>query len=409
MLPDSPFRYDVAKGFALAKNLSPLTAEQSERRTNVKRQMNLGTGQLVSFAQVREQVRLDDAGKWDEVVPRHELRMREGELVLPSSGTERHLQLLPLASGQFAGRLGIPASYWRVLPNELKDRNANYWLQAGHRQDDQKEQGEEHGTARRGAGKPEKWLLRSRFGTVRAVLSEHYSPLDNGSLCETLVPLLESRHRVSWFGLEDEGFHLHIVDPDRVRAVLPGDDYFCGIYIGNSETGTRSVSCEAYLMRLVCSNGLVAMLEGQSLLRRRHIHIESDRFRRTLAEAVQTGLEVADGFIETLRRATTQIVPDPGLTLERLAERWQLSETTQNVARAAIQREAPNVQETCYGVVQGLTEAAQLLPDTARHDLEVLAGKLAENGVPKWALQPAERSDWDGAKARRPSSMEVVA
>ena len=373
--------------------------------------MNLGTGPLVSFAQVRERVRLDDAGKWDEVVPRYELRMREGELVLPSSGQERHLQLSPLASGQFAARLGIPTAYWRVLPNQLKDQNANYWLQAGHRKEDQDGQGKEQNTARRGTDKPERWLLRSRFGEVRAVLSEHYSPLDNAVLCETLAPLLESRHRVNWFGLEDEGFHLHIVDPDRVRAVLPGDDYFCGIYIGNSETGTRSVSCEAYLMRLVCSNGLVAMLEGQSLLRRRHIHIhiESQRFQRTLAEAVQTGLEVADGFIETLRRATTQIVPDPALTLERLSERWQLSQTTQSVARAAIQREAPNVQETCYGVVQGLTEAAQLLPDTARHDLEVLAGKLAENGVPKWALQADELPGWDGAGARRRNALEVVA
>ncbi len=377
----------------------------------LRKQMNLGTGQLVSFASVRERVRLDDAGKWDETVPRHELRMRDGELVLPSSGQERHLQLSPLANGQFAARLGIPAAYWRILPPVLKDQNANYWLQAGNQRQDDSEPDEQGtpNTARRGATKPEKWLLRSRFGTVRAVLSEHYSPLDNGTLCETLAPLLEARHRVSWFGLEDEGFHLHILDPDRVRAVLPGDDYFCGVYIGNSETGTRSVCCEAYLMRLICSNGLVAMLEGQSLLRRRHIHIESERFGHLLTEAVQTALETADGFIETLRRATTQIVPDPGLALERLSERWSLSETTQSVAHAALQRESPKVQETCYGLVQGLTEAAQILPDAARHDLEVLAGNLAQNGVPKWALSPAEMPDWDTSKLRHRNALEVAA
>lgn len=377
----------------------------------LKKQMNLGTNQLVSFASVRERVRLDDAGKWDETVPRHELRMREGALVLPSSGQERHLQLSPLANGQFAARLSIPAAYWRVLPPVLKDQNANYWLQASHQRQDDSEMDEQGtpNTPRPSATKPEKWLLRSRFGTVRAVLSEHYSPLDNSVLCGTLAPLLEARHRVGWFGLEDEGFHLHILDPDRVRAVLPGDDYFCGVYIGNSETGTRSVCCEAYLMRLVCSNGLVAMLDGQSLLRRRHIHIESQRFTHLLSGAVQTALETADGFIETLRHATTQIVPDPDLALERLSERWSLSQTTQSVARAALGRESPQVQESCYGLVQGLTEAAQLLPDAARHDLEVLAGNLAQNGVPKWALSPAEMPDWDTSKSRRRNASEVVA
>lgn len=373
----------------------------------MNKHMNLGTRQMVPLADVREQVRVDDTGKWDEVVPRRDLVMREGQLVLPSGSEERHLELSSLANSQFAARLGIPTNYWRVLPHVLKDQNANFWLKAGSCKDDPNR--DERDEAPRKAAKEEKWLLRSRYGTVRAVLSESYSPLDNGPLCDTLAPLLEARHRVSWFGLEDEGFHLHILDPDSVRAVLPNDDYFCGVYIGNSETGTRSVQCEAYLMRLICQNGLVAMLDGQSLMRRRHIHIESGRFQNSLSEAVRAALETADGFIETLCRATSEPVPDVELALTRLGEKWNLSETTQNAARSAIAREAPAVQETCYGLVQGLTEAAQLLPDMARHDLEVLAGRLAENGVPKWALHRDELSDWDGSKSRRRNSVEVVA
>lgn len=372
------------------------------------KKMNLGTHQLVPLADVCERVHHDDAGKWDEIVPRRDLVMREGQLVLPLGSEERHLELSSLANSQFAGRLGIPTHYWRVLPNVLKDQNANYWLKAGSARKDEPD-GSEGNKAPRKAAKDEKWLLRSRHQKLRAVLSESYSPLDNGVLCDTLAPLLDARHRVNWFSLEDEGFHLHVLDPDRVRDVLPGDDYFCGVYIGNSETGTRSVQCEAYLMRLICQNGLVAVIQGQSLMRRRHIHIEQGRFQSALAEGVRRGLEAADGFIETLRRTTGEPVPDMDLAIERLGERWGLSQTTQNTARVAIAREAPGVQETAYGLVQGLTEAAQLLPDMARHDLEVLAGRLAENGVPKWALHRDESPDWNGLKAHRRSAVEVMA
>ena len=372
------------------------------------KRMNLGTRQLVPLTDVREQVHLDDTGKWDETVSRRDLVMRDGQLVLPTSGEERHLELSRLAGSQFATRLGIPTHYWRVLPNVLKDQNANYWLKAGGGRKDEPN-GDGEGEAASKVAKDEKWLLRARYGTLRAVLSESYSPLDNGVLCDTLAPLLDARHRVNWFSLEDEGFHLHVLDPDRVRDVLPGDDYFCGVYIGNSETGTRSVQCEAYLLRLICQNGLVAVQAGQSLMRRRHIHIEQMRFQNALAEAVGRALDAADGFIETLRRTTNEPVHDIELALERLGERWGLSETTQSVARSAIAREAPRVQETAYGLVQGLTEAAQLLPDTARHDLEVLAGQLAQHGVPKWALRREDGDDLNGFVFKRSRSLAVMA
>lgn len=359
--------------------------------------MNLGARQLLPFADVRERVLCDDAGKWDETVLRRELTMREGELVLPSDGEVRHLTLSPLAEGHLASRLGIPVSYYRVLPNLLKDQNANFWLKEGSPKivDPRKDN--------------ERWRLRAKLGTLRAVLSGSYSPLDNGPLCDNLASLLSSQHRVNWFGLDEESFHLHIVDPSRVREVLPDDDYFCGVYVGNSEVGARSVQVEAYLMRLVCTNGMVAVIGGQSLMRRRHIHIEANRFQTALREAFAHALDAADGFIETLRRTTTEEIPDPKTTLERLGERFGLAETTQNAALAAMARESPRVQETTYGLLQGLTEAAQLLPDAGRHDLELLAGQLAETGVPKWALRREELPESNGFKPRRMRELEAVA
>lgn len=378
----------------------------------------LGQRPLLPFAQVRESVRQDDEGKWDQTVSRRELMLRQGQLVLPPEadslqGEERQAALSPLAQSQLCARLGIPVAYYRVLPDALQDQNVNYWLKEGSAKQNPAKQGgprKETDCKRETDRKrnTERWRVRAQFGAARAILSDAYSPLDNGPLCDTLAQLLSPQHRVNWFGLDDEGFHLHIVDPSRAREVLPGDDYFCGVYVGNSEVGCRSVQVEAYLMRLVCTNGLVAVIGGQSLLRRRHIHIEASRFQNALNQAFAHALEVADGFIETLRRTTTQTIPDPQTTIERLGQRFGLAETTQHAALAAMAREHPHVQETTYGLLQGLTEAAQLLPDGSRHDLETLAGHLAQSGVPKWALRREEMSGSDGFKPRQTRELEAV-
>jgi hypothetical protein len=233
-------------------------------------------------------------------------------------------------------------------------------------------------------------LLRARHGTLRAALSQHYSPLDNMALMNVLTPMLPPHYRVQWIGLEEESFHLRLIDSSRAHAVLPGDDFFVGVHIANSEVGMRSLTVDALVYRLVCSNGMVALVKGRSLLRQRHIHVAAPRFRAALEEALSQALGATETMLFQLQSAAKQVVPDAGVAIERLSRHWHLSETTQEVAKAALLTESLPVQESAYGLVNAFTAAAQTLPDEKRYDLEMLAGTLAQHGVPRFALAPRE-------------------
>lgn len=196
---------------------------------------------------------------------------------------------------------------------------------------------------------------------------------------------------MDWFGLSDEALHLRVVDPARCREVLPDDPLTVGLHLSNSEVGFRALTVDALVYRLVCTNGLIRLIKGKSLLRQRHIHIAQTRFVAALAEAVENALSAADAFLDELARTTQTPVPDVEKTVERLGEAWSLSDGLRENAIATLKREAMSQQETLYGVVNAFTSVAQSLPDEARYDLEVRAGHLAAHGVPAFALSPVEK------------------
>lgn len=320
----------------------------------------------------REFVRADDMGKWDTIVPRQNVQMCDGRLSF--GGREQPLVPSTWATSQLCARLGIPAPYFRKCPHDLQDEQANYWL--------------EHGPQ-----KPsETWLMRAKDENLRAVLSKRYSPLDNATLLDELRMLLPDSYRVDWFGLQDESLHLRVVDPTRTRELLPDDALTVGIHVVNSEVGLRSVTVDAMVFRLVCTNGLIRLVKGKSLLRQRHLHISHHRFVGALGEAVDNALKESEGFLNQLATATQTPVPDISDVMEKIAQRWNLSDETQESAKLALRQENASQQESLYGLVNAYTSAAQRLPDSGRYDLEVLAGNLAQHGVAAFAPQRSSSS-----------------
>ena len=432
--------------------LMPAAASSRELQLEATRQQP----QLQRFESVREQVETAAQGQWDVVVQRRDIAIKDGQVTFAFDKLGEHQESLSpttWATAQLCTRLGIPVSYYRKCPTVLQDMQANFWLKNGKAthhgpvttngqattHDDRSRNGNasHNGFGSAGSGQDdahhgdcdedgfgfgdrnedetcsesnqssrtdnrervneperpeEQWLLRARHGDLRAVLSERYSPLDNDELMATLAPLLASRYRVDWFALGEESLHLRIIDPTRLREVLPDDPLSVGIHIANSEVGKRSVSVDSLVYRLVCSNGLIKLVKNKSLLKRRHVHLSRPRFRASLEEALHNALQTAESFLDQLERTVQQPVPDVEGTLEKLGERWHLSQHTQDAVKAAIGREPTRLQDTLYGLVNGFTQVAQGLANDDRYDMEVLAGRLAENGLPTFARSKREKS-----------------
>ena len=367
-------------------------------------------GGLLSLDAARAAVAADDIGKWDAPALRRTLVMKgaqlelrlspQGQVTAEDEGCPVRLSPTRWAFGQLCGRLGMPPAYLSLCPEPLIDVQTNYWLKAGAaakigtvaKGRNAVQNGKEELATRRETDNPEEtWLLRAKHDRLRAVLSSRYSPLDNRQLLEALAPLLEAKWRLDWFALGEDGMHLRLIDPSRTREVRPGDPVSSGIHICNSETGQCSVSVDTLVWRQVCSNGLIALVAGESLLRRRHVHIEPLRFKAMLEEAVARAVGHGETMVEKLRASVGRAVPDPEGALEHLGERWGLSQLVQDAAKTALARDEASLQHTAYGLVNALTATAQLLSDDKRYDLEVLAGRLVEYGVPAFALAPRER------------------
>lgn len=344
-----------------------------------------------TLGDVQEMVTKDDRGKHDYVVSVKDICMQQGRLFWPGSDDDGlGLVPTPWATAQACGRLGIPVGYFNRCPTNLQDAQWNHWCQ-------------DEETLRRTSpddAQAAKWTVRAKDAQVRGVLSARYDKLDNRQLMEALHGALPAdRFQVSLAELSGESFHLRLVDPRISRDVLPNDRVFVGIHLANSEVGFRAVTVDAVVWRLVCLNGLVRRVAGKSLLRQRHIHVSDGRFTSLLEDAVGQATVVAAGFIEQMAHATRTFVPNPEGAIARLGEAWNLSRQTQEYITLALLGEPKTgQQDTLYGLVNALTNAAQRLPVDDRFHLETLASLLLDTTSATKAEHDLRQRVLSGAK-----------
>lgn len=319
----------------------------------------------------RDLVAADDRGKHDHVVRVQELTLQNGRLFVPNADDDGFgFAMSPWATMQACQRLGIPTAYFNRCPTDLRDSQFNHW------------RGDEETLKRTSADDPDaaSWLVRAKEYTVRGVLSARYEKLDNRAVIDALLPALAgSRYQVRLMELTKESFHLRLVDPGICRDVLPNDRLLVGIHIANSEVGLRAVTVDAVVFRIICENGLVRRISGKSLLKQRHIHIAGERFVPLLAEAIGQATLVAAAFIEQMALAIKTPIPDPQRAIAHLGEVWRLSKETQEFITLALLGEPRHCQQdTLYGLVNAVTNAAQRLPMDDRFQLETLASVLID-------------------------------
>ena len=159
-----------------------------------------------------------------------------------STGETLIFNVNEVAHNQIGARLGIPAKYYDKMRSdnpELLAQNVNSWFNK----------------------KPERRMVRSLDGTVRAFLSDRYRRIDNYDIANTVLPILANVAEVDLtkcsFEVTDERMYIKVVNPRLTTEVVPGDIVQSGIMITNSEVGLGSVTIQPLVYRLVCSNGMV--------------------------------------------------------------------------------------------------------------------------------------------------------
>ena len=145
-----------------------------------------------------------------------------------------------LAHKQIAQRLMIPYRYYQkmqVEQPELLDTNVNTWLKFA----------------------PERRMIRTLDGSVRAFLSDRYRRLDNLELCEAVLPIIKDMPgaEITSCDVTPDHMYLKVINKKLKEEVSTGDVVQAGFVISNSEVGLGSVKVEPLIYRLVCKNGLI--------------------------------------------------------------------------------------------------------------------------------------------------------
>lgn len=141
---------------------------------------------------------------------------------------------------QIASRLDIPSKYYnrmRKQAPEIYTRSVNHWLH----------------------DRPERRLVRTLGGDVRAFLSDRYQRIENEQIAEVVLPILADIPDVQFVStaVTETRMYIKAVTPRIQADVSIGDTVQAGLAISNSEVGAGAVKIEPLVYRLVCNNGLV--------------------------------------------------------------------------------------------------------------------------------------------------------
>jgi hypothetical protein len=239
------------------------------------------------------------------------------------------------AHRQLAEYLGIPMRYYqrmRVERPDLLATNMNTWL----------------------AAKPEKRLVRTLDGRVRAVLSDHYRPLDYVELAEAVLPVLQRLEvEIVSCALTETRLYIKAIDR-RIAQDLPTgkrlgeghvwfDTVSPAIVISDSEVGQGALRVEAGIYTKLCTNLAIAASRS---MKKYHLGARigedltgflTDHTRQLtdaalwaqVRDVVAGAFERArfDALVEEIRGTTERrIAGDPVQVLEVTAKRFDLTD-----------------------------------------------------------------------------------
>lgn len=293
------------------------------------------------------------------------------------------------AHRQIGDRVAIPARYYDRMRTEAPDllaKNLHHWFQA----------------------KPERRMLRTLDGRVRAFLSDRYRRLDNFDLLErAVIPTFQKYGDSLVFqtaAMTDDRLTVRALLPSVSREVAVGDVVQAGVEIRNSETGAGALTVAPFVWRLVCLNGMVA---SDRSLRAYHVGRKSEdeayaifrddtlaaddvAFFLKVRDAIEAALDetLFDQIVATLRESTvTEPVANPVLATERLADRFSLTDQERG---SVLMHLASGGDLSQWGVVNALTAAAKDADTFDRQrEIEEAGGSLV--GIPstEWAALAA--------------------
>ena len=263
--------------------------------------------------------------------------------------TQTH-QLREIAQRSICYRLGTPFQYLKKCPPDIQAMNMNYWID--HEKNDQ-------------------LFFRYDGDDVRAIFTTKYRPVDNFEVLERLDSLGYGPDTRVQCSLDHELMLLSIMDGKKAFQIN-GDKFKPGVSISNSEVGLASLSIAAFVLRLICSNGLIRKTEIGASYRHVSYKILSE-FPQVLENVSYELGKQKDQF----KLSMESPVDDPDATINSFNRQFQLDKVEKDAVEWAWPQE---MGDTMFNIVNTYTRASQFpeLSAGSSYQLQRVGGNILE-------------------------------
>jgi hypothetical protein len=281
--------------------------------------------------------------------------------------------LTEFAHGQLAEKLKIPKRYYDRIrqtgKTELLAGNINAWMDEKDRR-----------------------LFRITDGNIRAILSDRYRIMDNYDLVWLALEEFKQKETIEVHRADLTETHMYFKTVDRtlVAEIRDKDVVNGGLIIRNSEVGAGAFRVEPFILRQICTNGLI----GEHSLQKVHIgrattevgFIDwSDETRKLSDQALWSAVrdvirssfddKVFYEWVETAQRAIeVAIEVQPVRVIDTVATHLGITEDQKN---NLLQHFIADKDYTQYGLVNAVTRTARDLSNVDEQvRLETSAGQI---------------------------------
>ena len=281
--------------------------------------------------------------------------------VYDEGGCKNPCKVSDWAFGQLTAKLDIPTGYTMKLWTQgheiaVKDL-VNYFIDASPYES-------------------KKLLVRMKgvhegMDKIRAILSDKYSILNNSTIVKHLLSLLQfnSNAELQVCNYNDQYMHLRLL---FTPVDCTEDEFRVGVDIINSEVGAANLTISSLVWRLVCSNGLRAMVP-EAVYRQRHIYLKPLQIVDYMSDAINECLMSAEKLSRDFLKARLVPIKHPAWMMSNIIEDNAIQDQHTNI----ILTEFVSVKvSSLYDIINVLTAAAKSLPFEDRLKLESLAGSL---------------------------------
>ena len=235
--------------------------------------------------------------------------------------------------------------------------------------------------------------------TLRAILSKDYTVVNNRWVFDTVTKLIPGGLLSHWRGDADELWG-NVLIPDTIRSESDSD-YGGMVSIGNSEIGTRRITCVPSVFRAICMNGCIWDQELGKGIAQVHRKKDGKVDYDSLAHSIKVNIEAQIPLIDEGIRKVLAVKQkgfdgaEPAKVLAATVKKLRVSKKHVKKLVQCYGVEADVVGHSAFTVMQAFTRMGQTLNRVQQFHYDGVGGEIARMSDAKWKALIADAKTFD--------------